>query len=397
MAALTAAFWSLETHSYWLEFYSQSFPSGVIADIVKCIILSVSTTVLAGKSVSILKLLRQRRTQVAKGGANGIYAVTSLVLFALFVIGTILYCTKVLLSLKEVMCAVATWDTEKGDVKTLDWIKCRGVIRNGYIHDTVDKILRLVFAVNAQIVLSIVNGILVYRVRNVFSDMWMVYVPFGALYVLWVVISFVEVYTILTYDWRAPDYPLLFQLTFHELKHLVFALSFVINLLATIAIATRRFLELHGKSTVPEGGKFPLDKDKRQGYNEAKILLVDAALPVTLCSFGLVIAYSRSVLDYTNTAVNIQGIFAILWLVFSVRALLSGFLEFLLTLFAIKVMAPHLIAIHNLRAEAREFARKAEMVVRDKLRDSSLDMDIVAVKTLAYSQDEPAPGGELKV
>ncbi|KAJ2936195.1 hypothetical protein H1R20_g900, partial [Candolleomyces eurysporus] len=203
--------------------------------------------------------------------------------------------------------------------------------------------------------------------------MWMVYAPFGALYVLWVVISFVEVYTILTYDWRVPDYPLLFQLTFHELKHLVFALSFVINLLATIAIATRRFLQLHGKSTVPEGGKFYLDKDRRQGYNEAKILLVDAALPVTLCSFGLVIAYSRFVLDYTNTAVNIQGIFAILWLVFS-------------------AMAPHLIAIHNLRAEAREFARKAEMVVSDKLRDSSLDMDVVAVKTLAYSQDEPTPG-----
>ena len=40
---------------------------------------------------------------------------------------------------------------------------------------------------------------------------------------------------------------------------------------------------------------------------------------------------------------------------------------------------------------------KAEMVVVDKLRDSSLDMDVVAVKTLSYSKAEPAPAGELKV
>jgi hypothetical protein len=116
--------------------------------------------VLACKSVTILKLLRKRRSQGEKRGV-GVYAFASLILSTLFVIGTILYCTKVLLSLRQAMCAVATWDTERGRVKTSALMKCRAVIRNGYIHDTVDKVLRLVFALNAQIILSIVNGVLV--------------------------------------------------------------------------------------------------------------------------------------------------------------------------------------------------------------------------------------------
>ena len=62
-----------------------------------------------------------------------------------------------------------------------------------------------------------------------------------------------------------------------------------------------------------------------------------------------------------------------------------------------KAMAPHLIAIHNLRAEAREFMRKAETVVVDKFRHSSLDMDAVAVSTLTYSKDEHNLSSELKV
>ncbi|RXW13464.1 hypothetical protein EST38_g12392 [Candolleomyces aberdarensis] len=370
MAALTPSFWSFQTHSYFEDVHSQSPGSAIVVDMVRCILLSTFTVVLAVKSATILKLLRRRRSQGEK--SPGVYAVISLVLFALFAIGTILYCTKVLLALKEAMCAVATWDIRGDGVQSFDWIKCRGVIRNGFIHDQVDKVLSLIFALNAQVILSIVNGILVFRVCKVFSDMWMVYAPVAALYVLWVVISFVEMYTILRFDWNVPVHPRLFQLTFNELMHLSFALSFIFNLLVTVFIATRRFLQLHGKSTVPEGGSFPLDNDKRPGYNKAKILLVDAALPVTLCSLIMVIAYSRTVLYYTNTAFDFQGIFAILWLVFS-------------------VMAPHLIAIHHLRAEAKEFARKAETAISEKLRDSLLDTDTVAVKTLAHSQ------GELKV
>jgi hypothetical protein len=61
------------------------------------------------------------------------------------------------------MCAVATWDTQKGVVQNFDWMKCSVVIENGAIRDTVDKVLRLVFGLNAQIILSIVNGILVCR------------------------------------------------------------------------------------------------------------------------------------------------------------------------------------------------------------------------------------------
>ncbi|KAJ2933697.1 hypothetical protein H1R20_g3467, partial [Candolleomyces eurysporus] len=350
---------------------------------VRCILLSMFTVVLAVKSATILKLLRRRHSQGDKR-SPGVYAVISLVVFALFVIGTILYCTKVLLALKEAMCAVATWDL-RNDVQSFDWVKCRGVIRNGYIHDEVDKVLRTIFALNAQVILSIVNVILVrffriplrngigltngqvFRVCKVFSDRWMVYVPLKALYVLWVVTSFVEMYTILRFDWNVPVHPRLFQLTFNELMHLSFALSFIFNLLVTVSIATRRFLQLHGKSTVPEGGNFPLDDDKRTGCNKAKILLVDAALPVTLCSLAMVIAYSRQY--YSNTAFYYQGVFAILWLAFS-------------------AMAPHLIAIHHLRAEAKEFARKAETAIVEKFRDSSLDTDIVAVKTLAYSQEK---------
>ncbi|RXW15486.1 hypothetical protein EST38_g10368 [Candolleomyces aberdarensis] len=388
MAALTPSFWSFQTHSYFQDIYSQSPGSSIVIDMVRCILLSTFTVVLAVKSATILKLLRRRRSQGERSA--GVYAVISLVLFALFAIGTILYCTKVLLALKEAMCAVATWDIRGDGVQSFDWIKCRGVIRNGFIHDQVDKVLSLIFALNAQVILSIVNGILVrhfrpphcngigltneqvLRVRKVFSDIWMVYVPVKALYDLWVVISFVEMYTILRFDWDVPVHPRLFKLTFNELMHLSFALSFIFNLLVTVLIATRRFLQLHGKSTVPEGGSFPLDNDKRPGYNKAKILLVDAALPVTLCSLVMVIAYSRTVLNYTNTALYIQAVFAILWLVFS-------------------VMAPHLIAIHHLRAEVKEFARKAETAISEKLRDSLLDTDAVAVKTLAYSQ------GELKI
>ncbi|KAJ2927381.1 hypothetical protein H1R20_g9711, partial [Candolleomyces eurysporus] len=343
MSALTPSFWSFDTHSYFLSVHSQSPGSEIVVDMVRCILLSTFTVVLAVKSATILKLLGRRRSQGDKR-SPGVYAVISLVLFALFVIGTILYCTKVLLALKEAMCAVATWDTQGDVVQSSGWIKCRGVIRNGYIHDKVDKVLRTIFALNAQVILSIVNGILVFRVYKVFSDMWMVYAPVIALYVLWVVISFVEMYTILRFDWDVPVHPRLFRLTFNELMHLSFALSFIFNLLVTVSIATRRFLQLHGKSTVPEGGSFPLDNDKRPGYNKRQILLVDAALPVTLCCLVMVIAYSRVVISYTNTAFHFEGVFAILWLVFS-------------------VMAPHLIAIRHLRAEAKGFARKAETAI----------------------------------
>jgi hypothetical protein len=60
-----------------------------------------------------------------------------------------------------------------------------------------------------------------------------------------------------------------------------------------------------------------------------------------------------------------------------------------------KAMAPVLIAIHNLRAEAK--ARKAETEVIDKFKHSSLDMDAVAISTLTYSKDEPNPLCEPKV
>ncbi|RXW15487.1 hypothetical protein EST38_g10367 [Candolleomyces aberdarensis] len=369
MASLTPFFWSLKSSSYWLDARAQSPGSGAATDIVKCILLSMFAVVLAGKSVAILKLLRQRRSQGGNRDA-GVYAITSLLLTALFVIGTILYCTKFLLALKKAMCAMGTWDQAP---MSIGWIKCGGVIRNSYLHDTVDNVLGLVFALNAQIILSIVNGIFVYRVRKVFSDMWMVYVPVAALYVLWVVISFVEIYSTLKFDWSVPDHPRLFHLTTNELLHSLVALSFIFNLLVTVAIATRRFLQLRGKSTIPDGASFSLDNNKRPGYNKAMILLVDAALPVTLCSFVIVIAYSRAVRSpYSATASRVQGMFAIFWLVFN-------------------AMAPHLIAIHNLRAEAKEFAKKAEIFAVEKLRDSSLDMDVVAVKTLAYSKDEPAP------
>ncbi|KAJ2927384.1 hypothetical protein H1R20_g9714, partial [Candolleomyces eurysporus] len=364
--------WSLGTSSYWSDVYNTGGPgTGIVTDIVKCILLSMSTVVLAGKSAAILKLLRKRRSRGGKRDA-GVYAVTSLLLSALFAIGAILYCTKLLLALKKAICTMATYDAETGVVKNSEWVKCRGIIENGYLHDTVNDVLGLAFALNAQIILSIVNGIFVYRVRKVFSDMWMVYVPVAALYVLWVVISFVEIYPVLRFDWNVPVHPRLFQLTLNGLKHFLVALSFIFNLLVTVAIATRRFLQLYGKSTVPEGGSFLLDNDKRPGYNKVKILLVDAALPVTLCSLVVVIAYARTELTYSLTAFRVQGMFAIFWLVFS-------------------AMAPHLIAIHNLRAEAKEFARKAEVVVIDKLRDSSLDMDAVAIKTLAYSKDETSP------
>ncbi|KAJ2927382.1 hypothetical protein H1R20_g9712, partial [Candolleomyces eurysporus] len=370
MASLTPFFWSHKSGSYWLASHvGESLGSEAVIDIVKCILLSMSTVVLAGTSVAILKLLRQRRPQGGNRDA-GVYAVTSLVLSALFVIGTILYCTKFLLALKKAMCAMSNWDQPSLSDK---WMKCNGFVRNDFLQDTVDNVLGLTFALNAQIILSIVNGIFVYRVRKVFSDMWMVYVPVAALYVLWVVISFVEIYSTLGLDWSVPGHPRLFQLTINELLHLLIALSFIFNLLVTVAIATRRFLKLRGKSTIPEGASFSLDSNKRLGYNEAMILLVDAALPVTLCSFVIVIAYSRAVrLPYSATAPRVQGIFAIFWLVFN-------------------AMAPHLIAIHNLRAEAKEFAKKAEILGVEKLRDSSLDMDVVAVKTLAYSKDEPAP------
>ena len=169
---------------------------------------------MAGKSATIFKLLRRRRSQHGERRSADVYAVTSLVLFVLFAIGTILYCTKVLLSLKEAMCAVAIWDTQNGEVETSPWVKCRGVIQNGYLHYTADRALGLVFALNAQIILSIVNGILVclfilyykgvvlmdgqvYRCYKVFSDMWMVYVPIKAIYVLWVGQSFPAIHGVL--------------------------------------------------------------------------------------------------------------------------------------------------------------------------------------------------------
>jgi hypothetical protein len=139
-------------------------------------------------------------------------------------------------------------------------------------------------------------------------------------------------YTILRFDWLVPVHPRLFQLTFNELKHFSFALSFIFNLLVTVAIATRRFLQLHGKSTVPAGGSFPLDNGKKPGHNKVNILLVDAALPATLCSLVVVVAYSQTVVNYSDTAVRVQGVFAVLWLLFSVRALL-GFPDFRISYF----------------------------------------------------------------
>ena len=43
MSALTYAFWSLPTYSYWLDIQSESPGSLVVADLVKCILLSMST------------------------------------------------------------------------------------------------------------------------------------------------------------------------------------------------------------------------------------------------------------------------------------------------------------------------------------------------------------------
>ena len=132
-------------------------------------------------------------------------------------------------------------------------------------------------------------------------------------------------YTLLRFDWNAQVHPRLFYLTLNELRHLGFAISFIFNLLVTVAIATRRFLHLHRKSAIPEGGSFTLDNGKRPGFNKAKILLVDAALPVTLCSFVVMVVYLKTVVYYTETARRVQGVFAMLWLAFSVRALLTRF------------------------------------------------------------------------
>ncbi|KAJ2918067.1 hypothetical protein MD484_g2336, partial [Candolleomyces efflorescens] len=379
MAALTPTFWSLETQSYWLEFYSNSFASGIVADSVKCILFSVFTGVLTCKSITMLKLLRKRRGE--KQGV-GVYPIASLILFTLFVIGTILYCTKVLLSLKQVMCAVATWDTNAGEVKARPPMRCRAAIRNGYIQDTVDRVLRLTFALNAQIILSIVNGVLVYRVCKVYSDMRAIRIPFMVLYLLWIVISFIQLYTHLNWYWSVFDLGGDFdRLAFQELRHLAFALSFILNLLVTIAIATRRILAFFGKSIIPEGGHFPVYTRKTPVYNMAKILLVDAALPVTLSSLCVLVAYSQYVAHWQNKMLNVQGIFAVLWLMSS-------------------TIAPLLIAIHHLRAEMPAGrSRKVETVIGDwaKFRDSSLDMDVVAVKTLSYSKPHPTPAGELNV
>ena len=66
-------------------------------------------------------------------------------------------------------------------------------------------------------------------------------------------------------------------------------------------------------------------------------------------------------------------------------------------LFVIKTMTPHLVAIHSLRAEAEEFATKAEMMGVDMPRDSWLDMNAIPLKTLTYSKAEPTLAGELNV
>lgn len=131
-------------------------------------------------------------------------------------------------------------------------------------------------------------------------------------------ISFVEIYTILRFDWDVPVYPRFFQLTFNELMHLCYALSFTLNFLITVTIATRRFLAMRGRwlsNGGPEAGtSFPLDNKKSPGYNKATILLVDAALPPTLCSFAILVAYFTP-----YSGLRIQGVFAVLWLTFSVR------------------------------------------------------------------------------
>ncbi|KAJ2918070.1 hypothetical protein MD484_g2332, partial [Candolleomyces efflorescens] len=377
MSALTYAFWSLPTHSYWQSIQDRIPGYWVVNDLLKCLLLCVSTVILVGKSATIYKLLQQRRSQGEKKSSS-VYAVVSLVLLAHFVFGTIVYCTNFIRALQKAMCAVASWDRETATVNNFDWMECSVVIENGAIHDSVDNTLRLIFALNAQIILSIVNGVLVYRVREVYSDKWMVYVAMKVLYVLWIVISFIEMYTLLRFDWLVPVNPRLFQLTFNELKHFSFALSFAFNLFVTVAIATRRFLQMNGKSTIPEGGSFPLDSSKKPGLNKAIVLLVDAALPATLCSFVVLVAYGGSVANYTEAAYRVQGVSAVLWLLFS-------------------VMAPVLIAIHNLRAEANEFARKAETVVIDKSRNSSLDMDAVAISSLTYSKERLGRPSELKV
>ena len=206
-------------------------------------------------------------------------------------------------------------------------------------------------------------------------------------------------YTLLRFDWLVPVHPRLFQLTFSELEHLSFALSFIFNLSVTVAIATRRFLHIHGKSTIPEGGNFPLNSCKKPGLTAAIVLLVDAALPATLCSFVVLVAYAQIVAGHTEHAYRVRGVFAVLWLLFSVgfsflRPNLVAHIPFFPFL---KAMAPALIAIHNLRAGANEFARRAEAVVIDKFTHSSLDMDAVAISTLTYSKGDPDHSSELKV
>lgn len=57
-------------------------------------------------------------------------------------------------------------------------------------------------------------------------------------------------------------------------------------------------------------------------------------------------------------------------------------------------MAPHLIAIHNLRAEAKQRTIKTDIVVVDKFRDPSYNGDF---DTLTTSDVESVAADKLRV
>ncbi|RXW11859.1 hypothetical protein EST38_g13996 [Candolleomyces aberdarensis] len=119
----------------------------------------------------------------------------------------------------------------------------------GSIHyrETLDYKLCFAFAIIAQLVLWIADGLLVYRCYLIFIDRRAVYVPVIAIYTICIMVSMIEAYPALEVR-GYPDLPdsgsHLEQAAEYELLILWFTTSLMTNILVTGFIISRIFHRL---------------------------------------------------------------------------------------------------------------------------------------------------------
>ncbi|KAJ2912737.1 hypothetical protein MD484_g7673, partial [Candolleomyces efflorescens] len=322
--SLSFAFWSWNTHTNYLDFtYSDNPGIFILRDLgLSSLFLMLAVAVTGTSIVTARVFLRSRQiksgSNIARkenAGRPGIFVAASALLSLLFIVGAALYAAKTFHTLKEALCATQR-RVDQGNI--VPALMCRSLEQGGFIEDTVDRKLSWAFALFAQAILLIANGVLIYY-TSLFSYM---YIPIAAVYVGWIALSFVEIYTFrLDFPEGQPGGTTIADLTRHKgsVLNAWYAISVLINAIVTATVATKRIRKIRKAGA----DNFALSL--------ARVLLVEAALPPTLCVLAVAIAYGAQNGEFDLSAALVRRVWAALWLASSVVAV---------HLFAIRSLQP---------------------------------------------------------